>query len=679
MKQNYLFKSLFLLFALVVGSVNVWADYEKVTSTNDLTSGDYLIVYEAGNVAFDGALEGLDVTDNTVEVVIADGKIASSTKVDAAVFTIDIENGTVKSASGKYIGVTSNSNGLKTSDDASAYSHSFSIDDDGNAVIAAVFGGSTMTMRYNSASNQNRFRYYKSGQQPVQLYKKVTSNPSDTRIATTVTIDASGITNTNVFAGTAAGKLTATVKAGTEVITSANVTWSSNNEAVATIDNDGVVTLVAAGTAKLTASYAGETDVYKSSSAEYTLTVTNTDPDANDGSAEKPFTVAEAIAFIDAGVGLSEIYHVKGIISQVDSYNSTYSSITYWISDDGTTTNQLEVYSGKGIDGADFASVDDLKVNDNVVIKGKLKYYSAQSVYEFDYNNELVSLDRPTDARTEVTLSFTNADYEAVVGEDFTSPVVSVDPIEYDGTITWKSSKESVATVDADGVVTILAAGTTTITATAPATENFKSATASYVLTVTAPEPAPGEIANPYHYEFTEKQFAEAGAKTLANVEWTLATDAGYFGYDGTKGQQFGSSKAAATSLTLSTSQILGTITKVTVNTSGASSIDATFGVSVGGKAFTCDSEETASLTSTATSYSFVGSASGTIVISYTQTSSKAIYIKSIDVEYTAETVGIQAVNRQHANGEFFNLAGQRVAQPAKGLYIVNGKKVVVK
>jgi len=31
------------------------------------------------------------------------------------------------------------------------------------------------------------------------------------------------------------------------------------------------------------------------------------------------------------------------------------------------------------------------------------------------------------------------------------------------------------------------------------------------------------------------------------------------------------------------------------------------------------------------------------------------------------------------ANGEFFNLSGQRVAQPTKGLYIVNGKKVVVK
>ncbi len=44
------------------------------------------------------------------------------------------------------------------------------------------------------------------------------------------------------------------------------------------------------------------------------------------------------------------------------------------------------------------------------------------------------------------------------------------------------------------------------------------------------------------------------------------------------------------------------------------------------------------------------------------------------------ETTGIETVNveRGTLNGTF-NLAGQRVAQPTKGLYIVNGKKVVVK
>ncbi len=44
------------------------------------------------------------------------------------------------------------------------------------------------------------------------------------------------------------------------------------------------------------------------------------------------------------------------------------------------------------------------------------------------------------------------------------------------------------------------------------------------------------------------------------------------------------------------------------------------------------------------------------------------------------ETTGIDAVKASTTvKGEYFNLAGQRVAQPTKGLYIVNGKKVIVK
>ena len=52
--------------------------------------------------------------------------------------------------------------------------------------------------------------------------------------------------------------------------------------------------------------------------------------------------------------------------------------------------------------------------------------------------------------------------------------------------------------------------------------------------------------------------------------------------------------------------------------------------------------------------------------------------------EFLAMSFGddVTAINKVEAkkveNGVFYNLAGQRVAQPAKGLYIVNGKKVFV-
>ena len=43
------------------------------------------------------------------------------------------------------------------------------------------------------------------------------------------------------------------------------------------------------------------------------------------------------------------------------------------------------------------------------------------------------------------------------------------------------------------------------------------------------------------------------------------------------------------------------------------------------------------------------------------------------------EVTAIETVKSEKANNEYFNLAGQRVANPTKGLYIVNGRKVVVK
>ena len=52
----------------------------------------------------------------------------------------------------------------------------------------------------------------------------------------------------------------------------------------------------------------------------------------------------------------------------------------------------------------------------------------------------------------------------------------------------------------------------------------------------------------------------------------------------------------------------------------------------------------------------------------------------ALDVVF-GDATGIEAVKKAEtvADGAYYNLAGQRVAQPTKGLYIVNGKKVVIK
>ena len=129
--------------------------------------------------------------------------------------------------------------------------------------------------------------------------------------------------------------------------------------------------------------------------------------------------------------------------------------------------------------------------------------------------------------------------------------------------------------------------------------------------------------AESYTYTFTSTQFTANGTKTLNDVAWTLSGDGGYWGYDGTKGQQFGKGADPYTSMTLSTSDIKGTIESIKINTSGAKDIKGSCTVLVGGIQF--GNEIT--LTNTATNYTLTGSASGTIVLSFTQTSSKAIYI----------------------------------------------------
>ena len=155
-----------------------------------------------------------------------------------------------------------------------------------------------------------------------------------------------------------------------------------------------------------------------------------------------------------------------------------------------------------------------------------------------------------------------------------------------------------------------------------------------------------GQTRDSYSYTFTSKVFdANNQTKTLDNVDWTFAGTGGdYFGYDGTKGHQFGSGSKPYSAFTLSTDGISGTITEIKVNTSGASNIAGTLNVTVGGNAF--GNEYT--LTKDATEVTFTGSGSGEIAFNYAQTSSKAIYIKSISVTYSgggSSTPSISANN----------------------------------
>ena len=52
---------------------------------------------------------------------------------------------------------------------------------------------------------------------------------------------------------------------------------------------------------------------------------------------------------------------------------------------------------------------------------------------------------------------------------------------------------------------------------------------------------------------------------------------------------------------------------------------------------------------------------------------------RGVSIVFADEATGIEAVTTQQGDGQWYNLQGQKVAQPAKGLFIKNGKKVIIK
>lgn len=117
------------------------------------------------------------------------------------------------------------------------------------------------------------------------------------------------------------------------------------------------------------------------------------------------------------------------------------------------------------------------------------------------------------------------------------------------------------------------------------------------------------------------------------NNSWTITSDASESSFDSTKGIHYGTSSAAVSYLTISTTASFSSISKIVVNASGASGTSAKLNVTVGDSAFGTQK----SLTSSAADYTLTASASGTVTVSITQSSAKkAIYCKSIAITYEA-------------------------------------------
>ena len=266
----------------------------------------------------------------------------------------------------------------------------------------------------------------------IEIYKKESSEP--TPEATALELNESTSVQTEYYAGDAFS-----TKGLAAIATFANESIQDVTEAAswscepATIAEDTKSVTV-------TATYKGLT-----ASKTYDITVKSI---AN--TAETAYTVEEAVALIDANKGLNAEVYVKGIVSKVDRFNSTYGSINYYISNDGTEkAQQFECYGGLNIGGEKFASIDDVEVGAQVVVKGKMKKYN--STYELDANNELVSYQMATKVLTTLAIAGTPAKLSYSAGEALSAEGLTVEATFDDGTtqnvtgkVVWTFTPETI-------------------------------------------------------------------------------------------------------------------------------------------------------------------------------------------------------------------------------------------
>lgn len=165
--------------------------------------------------------------------------------------------------------------------------------------------------------------------------------------------------------------------------------------------------------------------------------------------------------------------------------------------------------------------------------------------------------------------------------------------------------------------------------------------------------------ADTYKYTFTSKVFEKTSTTSKENLEtqklgdvsWTTSGVIPYLGFGGdSNGMQFGKKNNPA-DFSLTTSDIVGTITKVVVNASTTTKNTVTLSVSVGGEQY-----GTEQITSTTSSgYTFSGKSTGKVAISMKSNGTKGMYIKSIEITYTPSSSSSVAAPTFSADSKSFS------------------------
>jgi len=496
-----------LLLAVFSG---VWAeDYELYSG--DLTEGDYVIVYDG--CAMKNTVSSSRLDYNSVE--ITNNKISAPNASYVWHIAPNGEYWTIYNASvNKYAASTGAKNKAQLLDDGTNDMSLWSVTSIASEITPITYtyefvNKQNTTNKVNANLRKNStygFACYATATGgALSLYKKVES--SKTVATITLTEESTTIDKGNTY------QISATTNSD------ATIAYTSSDATIVTVSSSGLITGVAVGSTTITVSVP-ETDNYLSASATFAVTVTNpvasevTPPYTEtllgdfgnfttDGAqvAETDIWTADATYGAKASARVNntnyeatswlytptlDLTSVAGTavvtFEHVGRYFGTPSNeATLWVVEkDGTSVSeQVNIPTYFSNSNWTFVESGNIDLQSYVGHKVKLgfKYVSSTAncgtweIKNFNINAQKAS----------AGLAWSEDAATATMGLEFAAPTLTN---THNVDVTYSSSDENVATIDANGAVTIVAAGGTTITATFAGNDNYEAAAVSYTLTV---------------------------------------------------------------------------------------------------------------------------------------------------------------------------------------------------